>query len=209
MTALSTDNTEFTSDQKNALQEIAKIGTGLAADTLARVLKTSIDVSSPCVEVVSSDLINAKIAEQIGKNRPVNVVQQAFFNHWLGEAIVLYEENDCHTLAPLLGYDEGRDIKTDFELLLDVSNLFSGACLNGIAQHLSISLSFCPPTVFSMSHPSDTLFDDKKLSWDCALFIGMSFTIEVSNFKAHLFIIISPESIPVLKHDVDAFLEEL
>lgn len=208
MTTLCSDDEQLTLNQRETLQEVANIGTGLAGDALAKVLKTLVDLSPPDVELISSEMANTKISQIIGKNTPVTVIQQAFFSHWRGEAIVIYDQAGCNALAPLMGY--GDDVlANDVELLLDVSNLLTGACLNGIADQLSLSLSFSPPSVLSVNQPSDSLFDMNKLNWEHCLCIEVSFFMKTPEFKAHLFMMFSQESFPQLKNDLDLFVEGL
>ena len=200
---------DLTDEQKEVLQEIVNIGMGLAGDSLARILKNFVTLSIPHIKLITVDSLNNEIADLVGDKALVTAVRQAFFSYWRGEAIIVYDQHGCNELASLMGYSNDLDKNSEVELLLDVGNVVVGACLNGIAEQLSIDLSFSPPSIVATNIPVDTLFDPKKMNWKYTLLIEVNFGLEDMRFKSHLFAMMSEETIETLKKDIDGFLADL
>lgn len=200
---------DLTEEQKEVLQELVNIGMGLAGDSLARILKTFVELSIPRISLIGVDDLNNEVSRLVGDKALVTAVRQAFFSYWRGEAIIVYDQNGCNELASLMGYSEDLDKNAEVELLLDVGNVIVGACLNGIAEQLGVEVNFSPPSVVATNIPVDTLFDPKKMNWKYTLLIEVNFGLENMRFKSHLFTMMSEETIITLKKDLDGFLEDL
>jgi len=203
------DQIALTEDQNEVLQEIANIGMGQAGDSLARILQTFVELSIPRIKLITADNINDEISRMVGEKAIVTSVRQAFFSHWRGEAIIVYDQNGCNELASLMGYPEDLDKNSEVELLLDVGNALVGACINGIAEQLEIEVNFSPPSVIAANVPIESLFNTKKITWSHTLLLEVNFGLENLRFKSHLLIMMSEETILTLKNDLDAFLEGL
>lgn len=199
----------LTEDQNEALQEIINIGMGLAGDSLARILKTFVELSIPRIRLVEVKSVNDEIEKLVGEKAVVTGVRQAFFSYWRGEAIIVYDQNGCNELASLMGYSDEMDKNAEVELLLDVGNVIVGACINGFAEQLDVEVNFGPPSVIASNIPVEKLFDPKKLTWSHSLLLEVNFGLENMRFKSHLMIMMSEETIQTLKKDLDAFLEGL
>ena len=199
----------LTEDQNEALQEIINIGMGLAGDSLARILKTFVELSIPRIRIIKASDINKEIEALVGEKAIVTGVRQAFFSYWRGEAITVYDQNGCNELAHLMGYSEDLDKNSEVELLLDVGNVLVGACINGFAEQLDVEVNFGPPSVIASNIPIEKLFDPKRLAWSHTLLLEVNFALENMRFKSHLMIMMSEETIETLKKDLDAFLEGL
>ena len=196
-------------DQLEALQEIVNIGMGLAGDSLARILKTFVELSIPRIRLIEAKDVNTELEKLVGEKAIVTGVRQAFFSYWRGEAITIYDQNGCNELASLMGYSEDLDKNGEIELLLDVGNVLVGACINGFAEQLNVEVNFGPPSVIASNIPIETLFDIKKLSWTHSLLLEVNFGLENMRFKSHLMVMMSEDTIKTLKKDLDAFLEGL
>lgn len=199
----------LTEDQQEALQEIVNIGMGLAGDSLARILKTFVELSIPRIHLIEVKNVNKEIENLVGEKAIVTGVRQAFFSYWRGEAITVYDQNGCNELASLMGYSEDMDKNAEVELLLDVGNVLVGACINGFAEQLGVEVNFGPPSVIASNIPIERLFDPKKLTWTHSLLLEVNFGLEDMRFKSHLMVMMSEETIQTLKNDLDAFLEGL
>ena len=196
-------------DQLEALQEIVNIGMGLAGDSLARILKTFVELSIPRIRLVEAKDVNTEIEKLVGEKAVVTGVRQAFFSYWRGEAITIYDQNGCNELASLMGYTDDLDRNGEVELLLDVGNVLVGACINGFAEQLNVEVNFGPPSVIASNIPIERIFDTNKLSWSHSLLLEVNFGLENMRFKSHLMVMMSEDTIKTLKKDLDAFLEGL
>lgn len=199
----------LTEDQNEALQEIVNIGMGIAGDSLARILRTFVELSIPRIKLVSAEELNTEIATLVGDNALITGLRQAFFSYWRGEAITIFDQHGCNDLASLMGYTGNLDKNAEVELLLDVGNVLVGACLNGIATQLNVEINFSPPSVIAANIPVDRIFNSSQLNWSHTLLFEVNFGLENMRFKSHLLVMMSEETIHTLQNDLDAFLEEL
>lgn len=199
----------LTEDQNEALQEIINIGMGLAGDSLARILKTFVELSIPRIRLIHVKDVNKEIEKLVGEKAIVTGVRQAFFSYWRGEAITIYDQNGCNELASLMGYTDDMDRNAEVELLLDVGNVLVGACINGFAEQLDVEVNFGPPSVIASNIPVEQLFNPKKLTWTHSLLLEVNFGLENMRFKSHLMVMMSEDTIETLKKDLDGFLEGL
>jgi chemotaxis protein CheC len=199
----------YTSDQRDALQEVVNIAMGQGGASLAVLLDTFVTLSVPRIRIVESSAIAETVAQMVGGNTDITAVRQGFFSYLRGEAIVIYGQSGCHDLADLMGYDASLDAAIDQELLLDVSNLLVGACMTGIAKQLGADIGFSAPSIMAERCPVYNLFKAAKLNWTHALLVEINFSLEEKGFAAHLVILMPEESIMTMRDALDRFLESL
>lgn len=199
--------THLNEEQRDALAEIVNIAMGQAGDSLARLLDTFVQLSIPRVRLMAATQINEVLAEMIGENAIVSAVRQPFYNHLHGEAIVVYNDHGCNDLGDLMGYDGALDTQEETELLLDVGNILAGASLNGVAEQLSVEITFSAPSVLARRVPLEELLRPEEVSWSHALLIEVNFALESRDFRSHLLIMLTEDSINVLRKDIDSFME--
>ena len=80
MNELSQQEIDLSEDQKEALQELVNIGMGLAGDSLARILKTFVELSIPRISLIKVDELNQEVSRLVGDKALVTAVRQAFFS---------------------------------------------------------------------------------------------------------------------------------
>ncbi|MDN3518867.1 chemotaxis protein CheC [Aquisalimonas lutea] len=206
---------EYTPDQEDALQEVVNIAMGQAGAALAQVLDVYVALSVPRVRIVSADgvadAVQAMIASaQDGDPGDVTAVRQGFFNSLRGESIALFGTEGCNSLADLMGHEQALEKdEIDRELLLEVSNILSGAVLNGVAEQLDTDFAFSAPTLMAMRQPVNRLLDAQALGWDYALLVEVNFRLEAPGFSCHLVLLMPEESIEFMRRGLDAMLEGL
>lgn len=93
----------LTTDQKDALQEIANIGMGQAGEVIARVLNEFVTLSIPRILILQPNLI-APALQRMVNSENVSAVRQAFHGSVRGEGLVLFGSKRCTDLADLMGY---------------------------------------------------------------------------------------------------------
>lgn len=133
----------LTEDQRDALQELMNVAMGQAADQLARLTDTFVVLSVPRIHSAFS-LSDAQVPEELGGCQVVDVTRQSFLGQMRGEAFVCFGCHGADQLADLMGYDE-HDTQQREELMLDVTNILSGACINSLAQQFEIPVSYGAP----------------------------------------------------------------
>ena len=202
--------TEFLdSDQKDALQEISNIAMGSAASGLATVLESFVRLSIPRISIVETSRLTARLSETFPQHREVSAVRQAFYGQLGGEVIVLFGEEECNELADLLGHSRETTESVKEELLLDVSNILIGACINGIARQLGFELSFSPPAILCRGVFVDRVFSGHMPVCEQALLIQIDFALEARSFGCNVLTFLTPESFEPLRTSIARFLASM
>ena len=199
-------------DQRDALQEIANIGMGLAGARLATLLGTFVHLSVPSIRSIRVDDLANVLSSTFGDRDDLTAVRQAFACDVRGEAIVLLRDDAGGNLWDLMGYDaaaDSLDEAAEAEVLMDVSNLITGAYLSCVFDQLGRSVNFSPPTMMGRHTSLLTLLRPGSLLWDVALLVEVNFSIEDRTFVAQLIMLTAEDSIAELKAALDELLEAI
>jgi chemotaxis protein CheC len=195
----------LTTDQKEALQEIANIGMGQAGASIARVLDEFVHLSVPRIVILSSEHMSAALKNNVGEG-PVTVVRQAFHSQMRGEALVVFGEDRCRDLADLMGYEDQLDRAGEIEILLDITNLLVGACLAGIAEQLRATIGFSAPSLMADRVPVDQVLATEGLPWSTALLVEVNFRVDQRSFASQLLLLVPEDEIQAIAAALNDFL---
>lgn len=199
----------YNTDQNDTLKEIVNIAMGQAGNSLARILDVFVTLSVPKIELVEVTEIVKIVTKMIDIDQQISAVRQSFYNQFQGEAIVIFKPGSCQQLASLMGYDENAESGNEQELLLDIANILAGACLNGIGDQLGTELSYSAPSIIAENSDIYNVLNPKTLSWSHALLLEVNFTLELSDFKSHLLILMTEKTINSLRITLDDYLEAI
>lgn len=204
----------LSSDQRDALQELTNIAMGQAGASLATLLDEFVDLSVPRIRIVEVVDLPPALSELVGKDNLVSAVRQSFQGYLRGEAIIIFGEPGCKALADLMGYEGELEETSENELLLDVANVLSGACLGGMMEQIRnftetngpAELSFSMPSVMAREVHAEELIDPTKVQWSHSLLLEVNFTIKNRNFIAHLTMLMPEDGIEKIRSIIDEFI---
>lgn len=196
----------LTIDQSDALQEVVNIAMGQAGDRLARTLDVFVELSVPRIRLVHVSEIVKTVRAMAADGEAITAVRQSFYDQLRGEAIVLFGATGCLDLAVLMGYATDLDALGEQELLLDVGNILIGACIGGVGAQLQADLSFSPPSIMAEHASLDIVLAPENLSWEYSLLVEVNFSLENSNFKSHLLILMAEEGIEALRESLERLI---
>ncbi|QGZ63835.1 chemotaxis protein CheC [Paraburkholderia acidisoli] len=202
----------FTELQRDALQEIANLGMGQAATRLSGLLNAFIELSVPRVRVVAVSEAAAALREMTGIDGPVAAVRQGFRSEIKGEALVICRSGEIASLGSLVGgpYAHSEDDHlSEEELMFDVANVLTGACVSSMLDQLGRLPVFSQPGLLGEAIMLDQVFQPGLLAWDVALLVEVNFALEDHRFRAHLVMLMAEESIHVVSRAIDALLHSL
>ncbi|WP_322062110.1 chemotaxis protein CheC [Paraburkholderia sp. J63] len=202
----------FTELQRDALQEIANLGMGQAATRLSGLLNAFIELSVPRVRVVAVSEAAQALREMTGIDGPVTAVRQGFRSEIKGEALVICRSGEIAELGALIGgpYAQStHDALTEQELIFDVANVLSGACVSSMLDQLGRMPVFSQPGLLGGAIMLDEVFQPGMLAWDLALLVEVNFALEDQRFRAHLVMLMAEESIHHVSRAIDALLHSL
>lgn len=199
----------YTEDQNDAMQEVVNIAMGQAGDSLARILGNFVALSVPRIKLVTGADVIKTVTDMIGHTAEVSAVRQAFYNVLRGEAVVIFTQKGADDMAGLMGYDGELDSSGKQELLMEVANLLTGAVINGISDTLNTDLNFSAPSLMAEHAPIEMILNPEQLSWSHAMLLEVNFAVENHDFKCHLLMFMTEDSIDILRKILDQFLESI
>lgn len=202
----------FTEEQRDALQEIANLAMGQAATRLARLLDTFIELSVPRVRVVLAEDAASTLREMTGIDESVTAVRQGFRSDIKGEALVICRSSGVGNLCALVNDPYARssyETVSQSELMFDVANVLTGACVSCILDQLDRTPIFSAPGMLGEQISLDDVFQADMLAWNVALLLEVNFALEDQTFRAHLVMLMAEDSIRRMNDALSALLSSL
>lgn len=202
----------LTEDQRDALQEVANLAMGQAATRLARLLDSFIELSVPRVRVVEVRDAARELREMTGIEDTVSAVRQGFRSDIKGESLVICRSDSISKLCSLVSdpyASSSYEAVSERELVFDVANVLSGACVSSILDQLGRTPVFSAPGLLGEALTLDDVFQPGLLQWEVALLVEVNFALEDQSFRAHLVMLMAEESIRHMNGALDALLSSL
>ncbi|ASL46736.1 CheY-P phosphatase CheC [Burkholderia sp. AD24] len=202
----------LTEDQRDALQEVANLAMGQAATRLARLLDAFIELSVPRVRVVAVSEAAQALREMTGIEDTVSAVRQGFRSDIKGEALVICRSDSVDQLCSLVSDPYSRsayEAVSQRELVFDVANVLTGACVSCILDQLGRTPVFSAPGLLGEAMTLDEVFQPGVLQWGVALLVEVNFALEDQSFRAHLVMLMAEESIRHMNEALDELLSSL
>lgn len=175
----------------NFCQEVSNVAMGRAVELLSKVMKAFINMPIPNVKQINY----AQFVEYVEQHRQSQhyLVSQSFMTRGVaGEVIVAYPGDSAARLAGLMQRDEQTIAK---DLVLDVTNLLSGAFLRALGEQIDMDFIDMPPMIIARQQS----YDQKKPQWQKALCIELNYEIEEYELECHLQLILTEDSLPVFE----------
>lgn len=196
-------------DMLDALREIVNVAMGRAGDALGQLVDCFIELPVPDVRLVAaSDLIRV-ISEIVSDCTAMTAIRQGFRCVAPGECFVLFGEHSAESLGRLTDHASPSSRAAVEEMLLDVGNLLSGACVGGIAEQLGRDTTYGAPSILCVNEPIVQILDPAKLPWTHALVLRVNFKIEGACFVAHVLLFWPEKAIWAIGQHLTAYLEGL
>jgi chemotaxis protein CheC len=202
---------DFSAEERDdALREVVNIGMGAAGAALAETLGVFVRLSVPKVRQVDATELLSSLTAPPWNDRPVNASSQAFYGALSGNALVIFDETGVEQLADLLGHDDGEaGAARANEVLLELGNIMTGACVNGIAVRLNHPISFAPPVLLCEGTPLAAVLSPGDEGARRTLLVSIEFAIEERKFDSRIAILISEKAIAALDRAIETLLADL
>lgn len=194
-------------DQRDALQELMNIAMGQAAERLARLTDTIVTLSVPFIHPLIREQDNLSIPEHL-RNTFMIVTRQSFLGELRGEVFVCFGAMGADELAGLMGYDGGGPAQQE-ELMLDVTNILSGACISGLARQVAIQVSYDAPSILVRSEGLESGLGQLNLNEHLAMVLEIRFEVEAHRFSCDLLICITERTAGIVVRAIDRLLDGL
>ena len=197
----------LTEDQRDALQELMNIAMGQAAERLALLTNTMVTLSVPFIHPLIREQNKLSIPEHL-RRRFMIVTRQSFLGELRGEVFVCFGAMGADKLAELLGY-KGSGLAQQDELMLDVTNILTGACISGLAKQVATQVSYDAPSILVHSEEAANALDELNLNEHLAMVLEIRFEVQAHQFSCDLLICITERTASVVVRAIDRLLDEL
>ena len=132
-------------EQRDALQELLNISMGQAANSLAQLIETKIDISIPKITSVTPTQLYTLL---FGSDDTFHT-RQSFLGDIQGEVMSVLSRSGLSEMAKLMEYSEPLSKEDVEEIILELSNILAGACLAGLSSQLELTTNLNMPTLFT------------------------------------------------------------
>ncbi|MBA3988034.1 MAG: response regulator [Idiomarina sp.] len=179
------------------MQEVVNIAMGEAGSRLSRMLDTFVELPVPKVRTLEF----AQLPQQIAAHRYASLsgVTEGFTgNQITGEAILLIDEQSFSRLFNLFKYDQGLSKVSDLEVLMDLSSVITGACLQNIANQLDLQLSYSHPVMLGRKLSAQRLLRGNANKQQ-VLAVEVNYAIPEHGVECDLIIVFTEDSIDELR----------
>ncbi|MCL2102408.1 MAG: chemotaxis protein CheC [Syntrophorhabdaceae bacterium] len=202
-------------EEQDILQEIMNIGFGSAATDLAGVIDIHIQFSASTIAIIHS----AELIGFIRKNSPdvaeISVIEQNFWSKFKGTTMLTFTVGAGRALLRLMGAEnEEQTFESDpmrileKEMLMEIGNILSGACVGKIAELLGNFVIYSPPRVLIGTFENANLSKIAGAQGNFITILQTSFNFGEQDLSGGLFLIISHDSIIWLRSALKNFLSQ-
>lgn len=182
---------------KELMQEVVNVAMGKAGSRLSKMLNTFIKLPVPKVSIVPFNLLSSRIAAR--NYHALSGISEGFIgNNITGEAILLVDDSSFFRLFKLFDYDQHLRKVSDLEVLMDLSSVITGACLQSMATQLDLQLSYSHPVMLGRKQSVDTLLNGDG-GEQSVLAIEVNYAIPDHEIECDLLIVFTEASIQELK----------
>lgn len=207
---MTSELSELTEDERDALSEIANMGVSRAASSLRQLVGEQVLLSVPAVEIVN----RTKAAQlvQRGNVRKLVAVQQSFEGPFSGRALLIFPEaQSLELVRSIVGAEHSLDdvIDLEQEALAETGNIILNACLATIANVLRRTMRMSLPSV--VRGDGTTLFEAEATNPDgeLVLFLYIDFTIRNRDIRGFIALLMDLPSITALKEIVRDYIRAI
>lgn len=138
-TSNDTPDSSITLTQEERFQETANIAMGKAADRLAILLDTFINLSIPKVNLISNSDLYMMIKGD-SENSFTSTISQGFAAEGIfGESILIVDKTGLPHISQLLGFSSEIDRDLEIDILTDLAGLLSSSFLKAFFQQIGIN----------------------------------------------------------------------
>jgi chemotaxis protein CheY-P-specific phosphatase CheC/ActR/RegA family two-component response regulator len=194
------DVAPFSVGLSDFLQEISNVAMGQAADLLARLLDTFVQLPVPRITSVYRSELSMVLTASAQQKDTYSAVCQGFTGAGLaGEALLLFSDSSVKDMARLLGYDGSDTEVAEIEVLMDMSSILFGAFLRGVGQQMDIHLGLGQPTVLGRHRRVDHLVEHHSRRQEKLMCVEIPYRLEDYEISCDLLVFFTEESIDQLE----------
>jgi chemotaxis protein CheY-P-specific phosphatase CheC/AmiR/NasT family two-component response regulator len=180
----------------DAFRELSNVAVGQAGENLAKILNEFIVLPIPNVSLLHMNELHMAL-DEVNRNKQMSAVSKGFISNGIsGEAIILFNDSNVESMALLLGDDiSSKDGSGEIEVLMDVSNILIGACLNAFSAQLNVKFTHNSPFILGMHCDLYDLMNNPVARWNRVLAIEIAYAISKHDINFELLILIPDQDV--------------
>lgn len=180
----------------DSYQELSNVAMGEAANLLAQLLDTFIELPVPRIQMIDARELSTTL-EQAFQADTLTTVCQGFIAPGIsGEALLTMSARNADTLAQLLKHDGTLTDQVERELVMDIANVLIGAFLNGLGSQLDLRFSQGSPLMLRKNTLPHT--NNCACAVQRTLSIDISYRIEGHDISCDLLMLFTEDSLTTL-----------
>ncbi|MBU3016819.1 response regulator [Paraglaciecola agarilytica] len=174
----------------DAYREMANVAMGRAGEQVAKLLGEFIQLPIPNVNLITNNELHMAISD-VKSSDSLSAVSHGFIGAGInGEALVIFNDANFSTMGKLLKYHH-KSTKEEYELevLMDISNILVGACVNALSEQLHVSFSHNHPIILGRHCDIDQVLETNSQRWDKILAIEIAYAISSQDIQFDLLLL--------------------
>lgn len=197
----------FSEESRDCLQELTNVAMGRAADSLARLLDVYVVLPIPNVNLLEVNELHMALSS-LENSHSVSAVCQGFIGSYIaGEALLIFNDASFNDIAKLTHFQGELSSGIELELLMDISNILIGACLQGFSEQLDVNFSQGQPSILGQHVNISDLIRHAKSRWKQTLAVEINYKIENYNINCDLLLLFTEPSLPILNNKMSYMME--
>jgi len=182
-------------------QELANVSMGRGIDLLAKLLGVYIPMPIPKVNYVEINDLMMTLSDVYNSTELTPICQGFIGAGIAGEVLLLFNKPDFDDVAHLMNFNGELNESAELELLMDISSVLTGACLNGLSEQLDIPFSLGHPRALGEAiNLDDMLAQDGVNKWKKTLAIEMGFEVDDNKLRCNLLLLFTEDSVVKLNN---------
>ena len=174
----------------DAYREMANVAMGRAGEQVAKLLGEFIHLPIPNVNLITNNELIMAITD-VKSSDSVSAVSHGFIGAGInGEALVLFDDANFINMGKLLKYNQGSsEEEFELEVLMDISNILVGACVNALSDQLHVTFSHNHPIILGRHCDLDQVLESSSQRWDKILAIEIAYAINSQDIQFDLLLL--------------------
>lgn len=195
----------LTERQKDAISEVINISFSRAAKSLNELTNSRVIISVPKIELVEIAQLDEILKNYISNE--ITTIHQVFNGFVEGDALLIFDRESSKKLTKILLNEEYdfEDLDASMrEVIIEIGNIVLSACLSMFGNLLKVQLKFSVPKItLEALHEMIQTFEFEKSEIKYALVIFMEFSLENTEIKGFLVLIMGITSLEKFIREID------
>ena len=174
----------------DAYREMANVAMGRAGEQVAKLLGEFIQLPVPNVNLITNNELHMAMTD-VKASDSLSAVSHGFIGAGInGEALVIFNDANIVNMGKLLKYNHNatKD-ESELEVLMDISNILVGACVNALSEQLHVTFSHNHPIILGRHCDIDQVLENNHQRWDKILAIEIAYAIKSHDIQFDLLLL--------------------